>query len=73
MTTALDKALEAAKVLPKPRQEQIAQWVADIVSQDLSDARLSPEQNAEVFRRVHESPEQPVSPSEAEAFFARLR
>ena len=72
MTTTLEKALEAAKALPVSRQEQIGQWVRDIVEQDQSDAQLTPEQNAEVHRRVHESPEAPLSDEETEAFFSKL-
>ena len=69
MSTALEEALEAAKSLPAKRQEQIAKWVADIVAQDLSAARLTAEQNAEVHRRVHDASEEPVSEGEADAFF----
>lgn len=71
MTKTLDTAFKAAKTLPESRQEELARWVMDVVVQDNSSAKLSPEQNEEVARRMAAS-EKPVSAEEATAFFQKF-
>jgi len=72
MTKTLEKAIEAIKSLPEHRQDEVGQWLHDFVAQENSTAQLTPDQNAEVHRRVHEQPERPVSETEATAFFKKL-
>lgn len=48
----LEQAYESAKSLPLDRQDQLGEWLREFIEQENSDARLTPEQNAEVARRM---------------------
>ncbi len=71
MSKILDQAVEKVKTLPDSRQEQIGQWLLDVVEQDQSDVQLTTEQQAEVRRRL-DNPESPVSKAEADAYFRKF-
>ena len=71
MSKILDKALDKVKTLPTARQDQIGEWLSDIVDQDQSDIQLTPAQQEEVRRRVA-NPEPPLSEAEAETFFDKF-
>lgn len=72
MTKTLESAVAAIKTLPESRQEEVGEWLRDFVAQEHSKARLTPGQNAEVYRRMHEQPEQPVSEAQAASFFKKF-
>ena len=68
--TLLDQALNAARKLPQQTQDAIA---ADIIERvgDYDSAKLTPEQEAEVERRLSQ-PAHYASDARVTAFFARF-
>ena len=71
MTKLLDRAIEKARNLPVHRQDELGEMVLAVVEQEQSGLRLSPEQQAEVRRRIA-SPESWVPASEMQAFFRKF-
>jgi hypothetical protein len=71
MNKILERAYQKAKALPTDRQDEVGEILMTIVEQDESDLRLSPEQEAEVRRRLA-NPEPRVPPEEMKAFFRKL-
>jgi len=56
MTQSLDKALAKLRELPQGRQEEVAAELLAMVEQDGDALALTPEQIAEVERRLSEAP-----------------
>ncbi|MGI9412917.1 MAG: hypothetical protein ACR2PM_04570 [Hyphomicrobiales bacterium] len=52
MTKLLEQAIEKAKALPESRQDELGEMIMALVEQDELDIHLSPEQQAEVRRRL---------------------
>ena len=71
MTKILDRAIEQAKRLPSERQDEVGEILLSLIEQDESRIRLSPEQQAEVRRRLA-TPPAPVPPEEMKTFFRTL-
>lgn len=71
MSELLDIAIARVKSLSPSRQDEIATYLLDIAEQETATARLSPEQVAEVKRRVARA-EPPVSEAEATSFFSKF-
>jgi hypothetical protein len=71
MTKILERAFEKAKTLPTNRQDEVGEILLDLVDQDHSEFRLTPDQEAEVRRRLA-SPEPLVPAPEMKAFFRKL-
>ena len=65
------KAIDKVNSFPTDRQEQIGEWIIDAVERDLSDTRLTPEQQEEV-RRQFANLKPPASEKETEAFFNKF-
>jgi hypothetical protein len=60
-----------AKSLPDASQDEIGEMILDVIEQDQSSLRLSPDQQEEVRRRLAR-PGQPASQQETEAFFDKF-
>ena len=71
MTTLLELGIEKAKSLPTHRQDELGEMILAYAEQEASTLRLSPEQDAEVRRRMA-SPLELVPEAEMEAFFQKL-
>jgi hypothetical protein len=71
MTKLLERAIEQAKLLPNERQDEVGEMILSLIEQDASAARLSPEQEAEVRRRLS-LPRDIVPDDEMKAFFRSL-
>jgi hypothetical protein len=71
MTETLARAIEQAKRLPRERQDEVGEILLALIEQDESGLRLSPEQQAEVRRRLA-APQEHVPPDEMKAFFRSL-
>lgn len=71
MTETLERAIEQAKLLPSERQDEVGEMILSPIEQDASAQRLSPEQEAEVRRRLA-MPSDIVPDEEMEAFFRSL-
>jgi plasmid stability protein len=68
----LEEVLEQVQTLPDERQQELAQVLLAYLDEDNSDFGLSPEQIAEIERRLaYDGPY--VSDEEAREVFARLR
>jgi len=71
MNKHLDDAITRLKALPDERQRQAADLLFDFLEQELSDIELTPEQIAEIERRL--SDDEPfASDAEVRATFERL-
>ena len=68
MTKILEQAIEQVKRLPANRQDEVGEILLSIIEQDASNVQLSPEQEAEVRRRMAK-PRVYASPEEMKAFF----
>ena len=71
MTDLLQKAITEARKLPSERQDVAAAMLLAFLAQELGEYRHSPEQVAEVKRRLAE-PADYATDDEVEATFARL-
>jgi hypothetical protein len=71
MNKRLDDAITRLQSLPDERQGEAAELLFDFLTQDLSDVDLSPEQIAEIERRLADD-EPFASDSEVRATFDRL-
>ena len=71
MTKLLERAMQSAKSLPSHRQDELGEMVLAVVAQETSTMRLSPEQEAEVRRRMAQ-PSMLVSEADMELFFRKL-
>ncbi len=70
MTKTLEQAIEKTRTLPSNRQDEIGEMMLAIFEQDTSGLRLSPDQQAEVRRRLA-APRPLVPEAEMEAFFRK--
>ncbi len=71
MNKRLDEALARVKALPDEEQGEIAEILFDLLEQDGSDIRLTPEQIAEIERGLADG-EPYASDEEVRAVFQRL-
>lgn len=71
MTDLLEKAIAEIRRLPRRRQDEAAEILLEIAAQDASDLGLSPEQLADLEKRLAEPPDY-ASDDEVEAFFKRF-
>jgi hypothetical protein len=71
MNKRLDEAITRVKALPDDRQREIADLLLELLDQDRSDIYLSPEQIAEIERRLSDD-ELYASDAEVRAVFERL-
>lgn len=71
MTKLLDKAIEEVRKLPANRQDEAADILLFLAAQETADLQLSPDQEAEVERRMESEPRY-LSDVEAAALFKRL-
>ena len=55
MTKSLERAISAIRTLPNQRQDEAAALLLDLIQDDPRSVRLSPQQAAEVERRIQES------------------
>ena len=55
MTKLLERAIAAIRTLPNQRQDEAAALLLDLVQDDSRSVRISPQQGAEVERRLRES------------------
>ena len=70
MTELLEKAISKLRTLPSERQDEAAQVLLSMIDQDAGTIRLSPEQVAEVERRL-KAPVEYASHAEVLAFFQK--
>ena len=68
MTKLLQEAIAAVRTLPNQRQDEAAGLLMDLVQDDPGSVRLSPEQAAEVERRIRQ-PGSYVTHEQVRAFF----
>ncbi|HEX9903743.1 MAG TPA: hypothetical protein VGA77_02150 [Propylenella sp.] len=71
MPDLLDEAVARVRLLPQDRQEEAAEILLAIAAHDPSKYQLSPEQRAEVRRRLASPPDH-ASDAEVEETFDRL-
>jgi len=71
MTDLLQKAITEVRKLPSERQDVVAEMLLAFVAQESEEYGLSPEQVAEVQKRLAE-PADYATDDEVEATFARL-
>lgn len=71
MSDRLDEAMTKVRQLSEDRQEEAADLLLDLVDHDWAEYRLSPEQRAEVRRRLMEPPDY-ATDAEVEEVFERL-
>ena len=71
MTTLLEKAIAEVRKLPDQRQDEAAEILFSMVSQDRSHYQLSPEQLADLEERLAGPPDH-ATDEEVEAVFKRL-
>lgn len=70
MTKLLDQAIEKIRQLPSERQDEAAELLLSMVEDDPASIRLSPQQVAEVERRLKE-PADYTSHAEVLAYFRK--
>ena len=71
--TIFEKFAAFAEQLPARRRAEIAELVADILASENAGSELSPEQRAELERRMADPHPEYATDEEVEAFFARYR
>ncbi len=71
MTRLLEKAIAEIRKLPSDRQDEAAEILLEIASQDRRDDVLTPEQRADLEERLAGPPDH-ATDAEVEALFARL-
>lgn len=71
--TIFEKFAEFAECLPDDRRAAIEELLADIMESEGADCDFTPEQLAELDRRMADPNPEYASPEEVEAFFARYR
>jgi hypothetical protein len=71
MTKLLEKAIAEIRKLPNDRQDEAAEILLSIASQNRADYSLSPEQLADLEERLAGPPDH-ATDAEVEALFARL-
>lgn len=71
MTKLLDKAIAEVRKLPENRQDEAADMLLFLAEQETSALSLSPDQQAEIKRRLESEPHY-LSDAQAAALFARL-
>lgn len=71
--TIFEKFAEFAERLPDDRRAEIEELLAEIMESEGADWSLSPEQLAELERRMADPNPQYATAEEVEAFFARYR
>ena len=72
MNKHLDEAIARVKALPDERQQEIAELILEILADELPDADLTPEQIAEIERRMSDD-EPYATEEEVRATFDRLK
>ena len=70
MSTLLDQAIAKIRRLSKDRQDEAAELLMAVVEQDPDTVRLTPEQQAEVRRRLR-APGAHASHERVQAFFEK--
>jgi hypothetical protein len=70
MSKLLEEAIKRLRALPRDRQDAAAELLLSVVDQDPARLALTPEQQAEVRRRLGD-PDDVVSHEQVVAFFAR--
>ncbi len=68
MTKLLEQAIERLRALPSERQDAAAELLNELIETDPSALQLTPEQQAEVKRRLTQ-PTEYVSHDQVRAFF----
>ncbi len=71
MTKLLDRAIEAVRKLPAGRQDEAADMLLFLTAQEGSDLGLSPDQEAEVKRRLESAPRY-LTEDQVSTLFKRL-
>jgi guanylate kinase len=71
MNKRLEDAIARLKSQPEERQQEAAEILLDFLEQDSADVYLSPEQIAEIERRLEE--DDVATDEEVKAFFERLK
>ena len=71
--TIIEKFVAFAEGLPADRRAEIEEILFEIMEAETADCELSPEQLAELERRMADPNPQYASAEEVEAFFARYR
>jgi hypothetical protein len=71
MTKQLNEAIRKLQALPEDRQDEAAALLLEFVEQEQSDVSLTPEQIAEIERRLSDD-EPYASDDEVRSFFERL-
>ncbi len=71
MSELLEQAVRRLRTLPDRRQDQIGQWLLDVLEQDETTVQLTPAQIAEGTRRM-ERAEPPLTEAEEAALFSKL-
>lgn len=72
MTKRLEQAIAKIRALPEDRQDEAADLLMSLAEQDPASIELSPEQIAEVNRRL-EGPSAYATHADVRAFFKELR
>ena len=72
MTKQFDKVIAQVKTLPTDRQDEAAALLLDFVDREQTEFYLSPEQIAEIERRLSDD-EAYASDEEVQRFFERFR
>jgi len=72
MNKHLDEAIARVKALPDERQQEIAELILEILADEQPDADLTPEQIAEIERRMSDD-EPYATEEEVRATFDRLK
>ena len=70
MGTLLDQAIAKVRMLSQDRQDEAAELLMAVVEQDPDTVRLTPEQQAEVRRRLR-APAEHASHERVHAFFEK--
>lgn len=66
-----DRLIEALEALPERRREEIVAVLFDLIEGQADEYQLTPEQEAEIERRLSQPPDI-ASEAEVEAFFAKF-
>ncbi len=72
MTKLFEQAIEQARKLPNARQDEAAQMLLDVVSQDPNDVHLSKEQLQDLARRLKDPQDNIADKDEVAATFQRM-